>query len=227
MSFSATIATWEYGCCGDVPDPGARVEGVLAAYPATADEQSPVDEPFIWDRDLQLLRFDGWSARWDPTRGDPTSVPLALALSWHDRVPGPTVRGIVESCTPEQDWAVTVRVAPDSCDEPSPDTLAAYAEQEERESRTVHITGPATAFGDGAPAEGVPLEVNLDDPALSIERNPAEVRGVVTGVPQQVAVAVTSTSELWTSYHPIEPGYPTASVPHPLMLRFTIDHRFF
>ncbi|ALG85268.1 hypothetical protein [Gordonia phthalatica] len=230
MALHVQIAAYEYGCCGSIPEPGAVIEGTLTAYPAADDEQSPVDEPFTWDRDMQLLRFDGWSARWDPTGGDPTTVPLVLVLSWHDRAPGPTVRGVVDARIPDErfgvheGFGVTVRLSSESCIEPTPEVVAAYAEQEERESRTVRITGPATAFGDVAPAVDVPLELNLDDPRLSIELNSAGISGVVTGVPAQVSVAVQA--ELWTNYQPIDPGFPTESVPYPLMLRFTIDRDF-
>lgn len=90
------ISNWQYGCCGNVPNPGTRLDGPLAAAPARSGEQFAVTEPFTWHPDLELLRFDGWSARWAPDYGDPTTQPIVIRLSWHDEdQPDPAVEGVV------------------------------------------------------------------------------------------------------------------------------------
>ncbi len=78
----AFLSTWEYACCGTIPEAGSCIDGTLRAAPARHDDRFAPPTPVMWDRELELLRFDGWSARWAPEDGDPTQ-PLDVILSWH------------------------------------------------------------------------------------------------------------------------------------------------
>lgn len=104
----ASISTWEYGCCGDVPQPGARIDGTLEAVPARNGDRFTPTSQFTWNRELELVQFTGWSARWNPSDGDPTAQPIDVYLSWHplSELVTPTVTGTVVT-------AHEIRNAPD------------------------------------------------------------------------------------------------------------------
>jgi hypothetical protein len=104
----ASISTWEYGCCGDVPQPGAHIDGTLEAFPARNGDRFAPTSQFTWNRELELVQFAGWSARWNPSDGDPTAQPIDVYLSWHpfSELLTPTVTGTVVT-------AHEIRNAPD------------------------------------------------------------------------------------------------------------------
>ncbi|WOC13353.1 hypothetical protein [Gordonia sp. MP11Mi] len=93
----ASISPWEWGCCGEVPVPGARIDGILTAQPVSAPDRFVVSQPFSWVRELELLRFADYSAHWNPADGDPTAQPIGLSVSWHDDAAAtyPSVTGSV------------------------------------------------------------------------------------------------------------------------------------
>ena len=86
----ASVAFWEYGCCGELPGPGAHVSGTLSAVPARPTDRFVITAPFAHVADLELLRFDTWSAALEsnPWRPDDTAdhrqVLLARGL---ERIP--------------------------------------------------------------------------------------------------------------------------------------------
>lgn len=94
----ASVAFWEYGCCGELPVPGAHVSGTLSASPAAPSARFVTTQPFEWVDELELLRFDEWSAHWDRRDGDPTTQPITVRFSWHEdssAYPQPAVTGTV------------------------------------------------------------------------------------------------------------------------------------
>lgn len=80
----AYIADWEYGCCGTTPAVGAQTTGQLVAFPADDDHHFTAPAPLAWDSELELIRFPGGAAWWDPTLGDPNAGAVRLVLTWHE-----------------------------------------------------------------------------------------------------------------------------------------------
>ncbi len=93
LTLCASVDWWEYGCCRDVPVEGGAVTGHLVAHPADdkADRRFLAPSPIDWVRDLELVRFAGGAARFDPRHGDPADRPLQLHLGWHGDGPTPRI----------------------------------------------------------------------------------------------------------------------------------------
>lgn len=238
----------EYGCCGDVPVPGARVDGIAHARPAPPNEQFIVTEPFTWVRDLDLLRFADFSAYWDPADGDPTGQPFELHIIWHTDLLGrPTVVGAVRealemSCgvdTPRSYRRVETAKRHNDIDSPVfgliagfvaessiEPTAAEFAERstrDERDSRTIYLEGPATAFGDTVPARDEHVRVDLDDPRLTVTQNRIGASGVVGGVTRQVSMTVPFRDTGVSMLPPAPAGAPTESAPRDLFVVLVVD----
>ncbi|MFI6173458.1 hypothetical protein ACIBCN_42235 [Nocardia sp. NPDC051052] len=88
-----SVESWEYGCCGEVPAEGGLLRAGVTALPDEAGGQLPAPPILDWDRDLELVRFTNFSARWDPKYGDPRRLPIRLGVSWHNQ--GSVVPAIV------------------------------------------------------------------------------------------------------------------------------------
>ncbi|MGO3327224.1 hypothetical protein [Gordonia sp. (in: high G+C Gram-positive bacteria)] len=259
----ASVAFWEYGCCGELPVPGARVSGTLSAVPARPTERFVVTAPFAFVADFELLRFDTWSTRWDRAHGDPTTQPITVRFSWHEdssAYPQPAVTGTVheiyeaslDSGIGEQNTGDAPRVyrrvesverhpadfdarflglvvgfTPESRAEPSATAIADHAALIEKASRTISISGPATAFGDTAPTRGDLLRIDLEHPRLRVEGNRADLSGVVSGVIEQVSRMIPHQNGLFTLLASVTAGTPASSIDADLYVRVLVDRSYF
>ncbi|WP_135237086.1 hypothetical protein [Nocardia sp. CS682] len=88
-----SVESWEYGCCGEVPAEGGSLRAGVTALPDEAGGRFLAPPILDWDRDLELVRFTNFSARWDPKYGEPRGLPLRLGVSWHNQ--GSVVPAIV------------------------------------------------------------------------------------------------------------------------------------
>lgn len=100
---------------------------------------------------------------------------------------------------------------------------AEYAGRLEQETRTVHLTGPAAAFGPTVPACDSRFEVDLDDPRLTVRNRPTGAGGIVSGQTRQVSRAVPGTG--WTSYESIPAGTTTDGLDAVLFVVLVIDRQ--
>ncbi|MCF8571506.1 hypothetical protein L5G32_14630 [Gordonia sp. HY002] len=248
----ASVASWEYGCCGELPVPGARFSGTLCAAPARPADRFVVTQPFTWIADLELIRFDTWSAHWDRTHGDPTTQPITVRLSWHDDSGGvhPTATGTVLETYEVRDetpiayrsvevlerhhydidpglLGLVVGLRPDSCTEPTAAAIADRAAQIERWSRGIGVTGPADAFGDTAPARDDRVRIDLDDPRLRVDGSrAADLAGVVSGIVTQAKRGVPDPSG-FVAMVSVPAGTATSSIDADLYVSVLVDQRHF
>ena len=280
VRLSATVPTWEYDCCGDIPNPGVTVHAVkLIADPASSREGPLETRPYEWLPDFELLRFDGFSAHWRPENGDPGDHDIVLRAAWHERgheasllptltatvtgdvvvhrvtsrvdedgrlhpIPGSVRAEITRSLkrfdtrttrpdtgivgmTVDEVTHVEVQLAVVSSVEPTFDDLAAVRSEREKASRTVYLTGPATAFGAEVPARyGGRVSVDIDDPRIDVTNSrPDGLSGVVNGTAQQVSLAVESGG--YTGFSHVPPGTEAASLQHPLFVVLEVDRDCF
>ncbi|MEV6562984.1 hypothetical protein AB0M22_45205 [Nocardia sp. NPDC051756] len=80
-----SVDSWEYGCCGEVPAEGGSLRAGVTAAPDETGGRFRAPPILEWDQSLELVRFTGFSARWDPIHGAPRERPIRLAISWHNQ----------------------------------------------------------------------------------------------------------------------------------------------
>ena len=246
----ASVSFWEYGCCGELPIPGARVSGGLSAVPADDDDRFMCTSGYEWVPDLHLLRFDGWAARWEPGSGDPAGSPVRLRLSWHgDNDAVPTVTGTVTEtyetlidaggAPTAHRRADTIDRHPNGADptvggveiaidietatEPTIDAIAGWEAARDRSARTVQVRGPVSAFDSVRPVNGSRLTLDLDDRRLSVDQNSRRLRGQVAGT-VEFAGFIAPVAGM-----PVSMVVPT-DTPDPdrqLLVRLVVDPEFF
>jgi hypothetical protein len=106
--------------------------------------------------------------------------------------------------------------------EPTTDDLVAHRIRVERESRTVHLTGPASVFGPTVPGRGDQVSVDLSDVRLQKRGKAAELTHAVRGTAEQVSAALPF-GENSTVYGGVRPGTPAHEITSPIFMVLVID----
>lgn len=163
-----------------------------------------------------LFRFNG--EYWAPTPGS-TEYRRVRELGWSPEEPGSLSDPAAEY---RRETGVLIGLAVEETDEPTAEVVAEYLAREDRESRTIRLTGPAEVFGETVPSEGARLAVDLADPRLEVSGPGAELRTTVPGTVVQVSAEYDSGDGFWR-FIDVPPGTRAGDMERPLLIRLEID----